>query len=300
MSAPTDPPSTRRRALSLLRIPVVVALLAAGGCSITGVLAAATPGKGRIVHDIPYGDGPRRRLDVYTPDTAGRAPVVVFIYGGSWQKGGKSMYGFVGKALAAKGFVTVIPDYRVYPEVGYPDFLRDNAQAARWARDHASEFGGDGARLFLMGHSAGAYDAMMLAVDPRWLGEVGMEPQRDIRAAVGLSGPYDFLPLRDETLMTIFGPVETRPGTQPISHVDGRAPPVFLAAGLKDAVVDPQNAVRLAQRIQEKGGEAEVKLYPRLDHQLAIGAFAAPLRFVAPTLEDSVAFMRRHDRAALE
>jgi len=300
VSSPVLRPPHRRATLALLRAPALAALLPLGGCSVTGVLAATTPARARIVRDVPYGEGPRRRLDVYTPDASGRAPVVVFLYGGSWQDGSKSIYGFVGKALAASGFVTVIPDYRVYPEVSYPDFLRDGAQAVRWARDHAPAYGGDPSRLFLVGHSAGAYNAAMLALDRRWLAEVELEPAKDLRAAVGLSGPYDFLPLRDRTLMTIFGPEEARPQTQPITYADGRGPPMLLAAGLRDTVVDPGNATRLAARIREKGGEAEVILYPKLDHRLAIGAFAGPLRFVAPTLRDTVAFLRRHDRTAAQ
>ena len=296
--SPSDPRLPHRRAiLSWLRAPVLAALAPLGGCSVTGVLAATTPARGRIVRGVPYGEGVRRRLDVYTPDPAGRAPVVVFLYGGSWQGGSRSIYAFVGKALAANGFVTMIPDYRVYPEVSYPDFLRDLAQAVRWARDHAQAYGGDGTRLFLVGHSAGAYNAAMLGLDRRWLAEAGLDPARDLRAVVGLAGPYDFLPLEDSTLMTIFGPEELRPQTQPIAYADGRGPPMLLGAGTRDTVVDPDNAARLARRIRANGGEVEVRFYPGLDHRLAIGTFAGPLRFLAPTLRDTVGFLRRHDRA---
>ena len=295
---PVQPRPHRRAALGMLRTAALaVAAPVLASCSVTGVLAAATPAHGRTVRDIAYGEGARRKLDVYAPAAAGGAAVVVFLYGGSWQGGAKSTYAFVGKALAAEGFLTVIPDYRVYPEVRYPDFLRDLAQAVRWARDHAEAYGGDGARLFLVGHSAGAYNAAMLALDRRWLGEAGLDPARDVRAAVGLSGPYDFLPLKDATLMTIFGPEDTRPQTQPIAYADGRGPPMLLAAGLRDRVVDPANAARLAERIRARGGEAEVIFYPKLDHRLAIGTFAGPLRFLAPTLKDTVGFLRRHDRA---
>lgn len=295
--SPTAARSPRGRPVrAAVRVPAVLVLLATTGCSVTSTLAATTPSRGAIVRDIAYGEGPRRRLDVYTPAVGGSAPVIVFIYGGSWQNGDRSIYRFVGKALAARGFVTVIPDYRVYPEVRYPDFLRDNAQAVRWARDHAAAYGGDGSRLFLVGHSAGAYDVAMLNLDRRWLNGVGMDPARDVRAAVALAGPYDFLPLHDRTLMTIFGPEAARPLTQPIAYADGRAPPMFLGAPVRDTVVDPQNANRLAAKIRAQGGQAEVKFYPRISHQLAIGAFAAPLRFLAPTLDDTVDFLRRHDR----
>ena len=282
---------------ALMWAPVAAAALMSVGCSITGVLATATRGGGGggVIHGLSYGAGPRGGLDVYRPEHAGPAPVVVFIYGGSWQMGNRGMYAFVGKALSARGFLVVIPDYRVYPAVRYPDFLRDNAQAVRWARDNAARFGGDPKRLFLMGHSAGAYNVAMLTLDRRWLNEVGLTPRRDIRAAVGLAGPYDFLPLHDETLKIIFGPAQQRPQTQPIAYADGDAPPMLLAAGLKDKTVDPANATRLGDRIRSHGGEAEVRLYPGVTHTSIIGAIASPLRFVAPTLSDSIDFMRAHD-----
>lgn len=296
MSASDHPPN-RRAALALLRAPALAALLPMGGCSVTGVLAATTAARATILRDLAYGDGPRRRLDVYTPDPGGRAPVVVFVYGGAWQGGERGMYAFVGKALAAKGFQVMIPDYRVYPEVVYPEFLRDLAHAVRWARDNAANYGGDGQRLFLVGHSAGAYNAAMLALDARWLSEVGLEHGRDLRAVACLSGPYDFLPLKDPVLMRIFGPEQARPMTQPIAYADGSGQPMLLGAGLRDTVVDPGNARRLAARITANGGEAELALYPRLDHRMTIGAFAGPLRFLAPVLKDTVGFLRRHDRA---
>lgn len=281
---------------SLRMVPrrsALLALLVLGGCSITGVLSATTPGAGGALRDIAYAAGSRHRLDLYRPSRrADPAPVVVFFYGGSWQMGDKADYAFVGKALAAKGFLTVIPDYRIYPEVRYPDFLRDGAEAVRWARDNAGRYGGDPKQLFLMGHSAGAYNAVTLTVDERWLAEAGVDAPREVRGTVGISGPYDFLPLRDPTLMTIFGPEATRPRTQPVAYVDGKEPPLLLLHGLKDTTVYPRNAERLAARVREHGGRVEVKFYKGLNHTAAIGAVAAPLRFLAPVLDDAVRFMR--------
>ncbi|HEX8233231.1 MAG TPA: alpha/beta hydrolase [Caulobacteraceae bacterium] len=276
----------------------LLALLGLGGCSITGVLSATTPGAGGALRDISYAAGPRHTLDIYRPARrAEPAPVVVFFYGGTWQMGDKADYAFVGKALAAKGFLAVIPDYRLYPEVRYPEFLRDGAQAVRWARDNASRYGGDPRRLFLMGHSAGAYNAVMLTVDERWLAQAGVDARRELRGTVGISGPYDFLPLSDPTLMTIFGPEATRPRTQPVAYVDGKEPPLLLLHGLKDTTVYPRNTERLAARVSEQGGRAEARFYKGLNHTGAIGAVAAPLRFLAPVLEDSVRFMERQGAA---
>lgn len=285
----------------LLSLGLVAALVAGvlmlGGCSVMGALAAATPAHGaRIVQAIPYGEGPRRRLDVYAPPHGAEPlPVVVFFYGGTWQMGERKAYAFVGRALASKGFVAVVPDYRVYPDVNYPEFLRDGAQAVRWTRDHAAEYGGDPGRIFLMGHSAGAYNAVMLAVDRRWLGEVGMEPQTDIRGALGLAGPYDFLPITDRKLKVIFGPPAAWPSTQPMAHADAKDPPLWLAAGSTDEVVDPGNSTRLAARVREVGGRAEARIYPSMTHRLLLGVFAGPFRFMAPVLKDAVAFMHANE-----
>ena len=200
----------------------------------------------------------------------------------------------VGLSLARRGFVTVIPDYRIYPQVVWPAFLEDNARAVRWARDHAAAYGADPGKLALMGHSTGAYDVMMLALDRRWLKAVDMDPRRDLRAAVGLAGPYDFLPLKSDTLKVIFGPKDQRPATQPINYVDGQNPPLFLGVDTADKVVQPGNTLRLAAKVRAAGGEVEVREYKGLSHALLVGAIAAPLRFLAPVLRDMTLFIRAH------
>ncbi len=256
------------------------------------LLALAAPHGVAVRRGLAFEAGPRGKLDVYLPSRpAAGAPVAIFIYGGSWQSGDKGFYRFVGATLASRGIVTVIPDYRVYPAVRYPGFLRDNALAVRFVREHATEWGGDPASLFLIGHSAGAYNVAMLALDRRWLGEVGLDPRRDVAGVVGLAGPYDFLPLRDEKLKIIFGPKDRRPDTQPIDHVDGRAPPMLLLAGDKDSVVDPGNSTRLAAAIHGRGGDAEARLYPGIGHVGLLTAILAPFRHRAPTLEAIVDFV---------
>lgn len=244
--------------------------------------------------DLPYGSDARHRLDVYRPSKVTKdAPVAVFFYGGSWQWGSKSIYRFVGAALARRGMVAIIADYRVYPPVLYPDFLRDSAWAVRWAKENAARFGGDPAKLFLIGHSAGAYNAAMLTLDRRWLAEVGLDPLRDIVAMVGIAGPYDFLPVTSEALKIIFGPEETRPATQPIMYTDGNAPPMLLLRAEQDSVVDPGNSARLAAKIEVQGGEAVVKTYGGVGHLSIIGTFSPVLSFLAPVLDDVAAFVTK-------
>lgn len=267
-----------------------------GGCSIVDALNATAESTGiEVSRDIPYGDGPRAKLDVYRPYTERPAPLVVFYYGGGWESGDKDAYTFVAAALAAHGIVTVVPDYRVYPDVRFPDFLTDAARAARWAKDHAAEFGGDPDRIVLAGHSAGAHIAAMLAFDRQWLDAVDLDPQRDLAGLVGIAGPYDFLPLHSETLKTIFGPPERLATTQPINFVADGAPPTLLIVGGADRTVDPCNSERLAARIESVGGRVTLTRYRGIGHATILGAVAKPLRFLAPTLRDTVDFIASLD-----
>jgi acetyl esterase/lipase len=255
--------------------------------------AAAWGGDVQVERDLAYGGAERLKLDIYRPAAAGpRLPVVVFFYGGSWQSGDKSIYRFLGAALARAGIVAVIPDYRLYPPVRYPDFLRDSALAVRWAKDNAARFGGDPERLFLAGHSAGAYNAVSLATDRRWLGEQKLDPAADVAGVIGIAGPYDFLPLESENLKIIFGPEAERPKTQPINYVDGKEPPLLLLRPAKDSVVDPGNSARLARRVTERGGVATVKTYERVGHLSIIGTYSPLLSFLAPARDDLVGFVR--------
>lgn len=269
----------------------IILLLGAtlSGCSPAQLVNALVPRHDfSLVADQPYGALVRQKLDVYTPiGTQGAKPVVIFFYGGNWQTGTKGDYLFVGQALASRGFVVVIPDYRLYPEVRYPGFLLDGAAAVSWTLTHLHEIGGDPARVTLMGHSAGAYIAAMLALNPQWLGS----DRARLQAVVGLAGPYDFLPLTDPVLQVIFGTEPDLAQTQPITFADGSAPPFLAISGLADTTVRPENSMRLAARIREHGGVAVEKYYPGVGHVGVIAAIAAPLRFYAPTLGDSITFI---------
>jgi len=258
---------------------LMTALFALSACSGAQFINAVTSDSGyTLSRGIAFGDR-GLKLDVYAPDHVVKAPVVVFFYGGSWQAGGsrnKATYKFVGQALAAKGYVVMIPDYRLYPQVKYPDFLGDCAAAVKWAHDNVAAYGGDPARLVLMGHSAGAYNAAMLALDPDHLKAAGAD-RAWVRGVVGLAGPYDFLPITDPVLQTIFGPREQWPQTQPINHVDGKGPPMLLLHGDSDDVVLVKNTNNLYQRVLDSGGKAEKVIYPEMSHIKIIALLSARL-----------------------
>lgn len=245
-----------------------------------------------VAKDIAYADGSRRRLDVYRPGNARPAPVIVFFYGGSWQTGSKETYLFLAATLAARGYVVVVPDYRVYPEVKFPDFLGDGAKAVRWAKDNAGAYGGDPSQVFVMGHSAGAYIAAMLVIDEEWLHGVGLDPLRDVVGLIGVSGPYDFLPLKDEVLKTIFGGDRQRQ-TQPITFAVGRKPPALLIAGQADDVVNPANSTRLADKLRSQGNTVIDTVYERFGHVSILLSFAPFLSERFPLVRDIDAFAAR-------
>jgi acetyl esterase/lipase len=306
--------------------PSVVVLTLLPACSRVGVLNALSPRAGITeVHDIPYAAGERHSLDIYAPTaglraaaadaqavaaagqssqpdrTAGAprngAPVVIFFYGGGWKQGNKAIYRFVGATFAARGYVTVVPDYQLFPAVRFPVFIQDAAAAVAWTRENIAHYGGDPHRIFLLGHSAGAHIAAMLTLDRQWLAADGLDPDRDIAGMVGLAGPYDFLPFRDPKVGEIFAPAGDLRRTQPISFARGDAPPMLLASGAEDTTVLPRNSEHLAAAIRRDGGQVEERLYPRLGHVLILGCIAWPLRWLAPVLHDVTGFMDRRAAA---
>lgn len=258
-----------------------------GGCSPAALLNTTVARSGYTLDaDIPYGSLPRQKLDLYTPEQPradGKA--VIFFYGGSWDSGAKGDYLFVGQALAARGITTIIPDYRVYPEVRYPDFLDDGAAATAWA---ARRVGTD--KLFVAGHSAGAYIAIMLVANTPYLAAAGVDRMK-LPGGIGIAGPYDFLPLTSRRLRDIFG--GDRRETQPIEYARAPLPPLLLLHGTADRTVKPFNSERLAVAWRKAGGSAELKLYPEVDHIDIVGSFSELLRKRAPSLDDTISFIDR-------
>lgn len=246
-----------------------------------------------VTRDITYASGPRHSLDVYVSKTGSQdKPVILFLYGGTWMAGAKADFAWVGATLARKGYMVIIPDYRIYPQGTWPKFLQDNAMAARWAHDNAAHYGGDAANLVIMGHSAGAYNAVSLAVDRRWLNEAGLSPERDISAVIGLSGPY-IIEADTQKLKVIFGPEAQLPDTQPFNHVDGSSPPLLLIIGDKDDQVVPDESDRLAALVRSKGGAATVVHYPALSHGGTLDALAPDQEKAPPVMNEITAFIEK-------
>ena len=286
------------------RRTALVGLTAAlsAGCGKLAFMAANVPaafGAYRRHADIAYGSHPRHRLDIYVPEPKSAAdsappahPLVVFWHGGRWSFGDKAEYRFVGAALAELGCVAVLPNYRLYPEVKMPGFMDDAARAGRWAALHAGEYGADANRLYLMGHSAGAHLAALVTLDPRYF-EADGQPAPPIAGVIGLSGPYDFLPLKEADVQDMFGPPENYPQSQPINFVRSGAPPMLLIHGQSDDTVRPKNSVNFSAALHAAGVPATLKLYPKLAHADTVAALSLPARGRAPTLADIAAFLRQ-------
>lgn len=269
------------------------------GFSLLGIINAISPKEGstaRVARDIPFGISPRQKLDIYAPRQRGGAalPVLNFIYGGSWSDGDKNHYDFVGRALASLGYIVVIANYRLLPEVEYPAFLKDSAAAVDWVVANVGGYGGDADRIGLIGHSAGAYNAMMVLFDPAYLRAAGHFER--VRAVAGLSGPYDFYPFAVPITQRTFGAVADPEATQPVNLVPDDAPPAFLAHGDADTLVLPRNTVALARKLREKGCVVVEKHYLGKTHPMTLMPIGRLLRHKVPVLADLAAFFAAHLR----
>lgn len=278
------------------RRSLLAALPALAACTPSlGTFDALAPRDGgvrRVVRDAPYGSDVRQRIDLYLPEAAAApAPVIVFFYGGSWNSGDKDDYEFLAAALASQGFAVALPDYRLVPHVRFPAFLEDCADAVRWASDHAGANGADGRRIVLAGHSAGAYNAIMLALASDFLRDAGVDA-RTIRGAIGLAGPYDFLPFDVDATREAFGRADDVNLTQPVRFVRADAPPLLLLWGEEDTTVGPRNLENLAQAQRAAGGRVDAKTYPDIDHVEIMLALSRPFRGRAPVLTDMTSFAR--------
>ena len=278
-------------------IGAAAGILILGGlaaCSPLGTLNALSPGSALLASAaVPYGTNARHKLDIYKPAKAApNAPVVVFFMGGNWVAGERNDFAFVGRALASRGYVVVIPDYRLYPEVAYPDFLDDAAQAVAWTAREIAAFGGDPKRVYVMGHSAGAYNAAMVALDPKYLAKHGMKSAA-LRGWIGMAGPYDFIPIENPTTRPVFHFPNTPADSQPINHVSKDTPRALLIAAKSDKLVNPvRNTGGMASKLRANGVYVKEAYYDGVNHVTLVGSLAAPLRLLAPALDDIDAFIQ--------
>lgn len=278
---------------------LVVALLSLAACSPPNLLSTLNKfvpgdnGAHRVAEGIAFAPNRGLKLDVWAPRATGHPlPVVIFLYGGGWVAGSRGGYGFAGSAYAGQRFVTVVPDYRLVPAVHFPAFIEDGALAVKWTRDNIARFGGDPNRIALAGHSAGSYNAAMLALDGHYLRDAGV-PAGTIKAAALLSGPYDFYPFTEQRSRDALGAWPRPAETQPINFVTLAAPPMLLATGSVDDIVMPRNSKALAAKLAAAGVPVELKIYPGKSHIDLAKSLSRPFRGTTPALADSAAFLHR-------
>ena len=247
----------------------------------------------RVERDSTYGEGPRQRYDLYLPKAlTGLAPIVLFFYGGAFRAGRKSEYRVVGEALASKGIIVAVVDYRIYPDARFPDFLEDGANALAAVHARAAMFGGDPARIFLAGHSAGAYISVMLAANPAYLRAANADPSW-IRGVIAIAGRYHELPINDAIIVETFrGPA--RPKTRPATFITGKRPPMLLVAGSSESKEVLESHSRLAAHLRDHASEVDEITYPNVGHMGIMLALAPGFRDRAPLREDLVRFVATH------
>jgi len=281
--------------LSIRAFFVGVSALLISACTQLSLLAVNTPalfGAYRRDADLQYGVLAKQRLDVYTPtkNSGQKLPIVIFLHGGGWNSGDKNQYRFVGAALAEQGWIGVSVNYRLYPAVKYPAFMDDAALAVKYVHEHATEWGGDSQQIYLMGHSAGAHIATMLALDNEFLQKNGGDSHW-LRGVIGVAGPYDFIPFTFDYMHDLFGPEANYAQSQPMNYARADAPPLLLLHGMTDTNVLPRNTIKLVAAMQRQGGNVQAHYYEGVNHTDIIAAMSTPARGRAPTLADMKKFI---------
>lgn len=275
-------------ALRALALSITVLLAAGCESALFGVINRGVPPPSASVEFDP---AHQLSLDVYRPANASAStPVVVFFYGGSWQRGTRAQYAFVGERLAENGVLAIVPDYRTYPTAKFPGFMDDAAKAVAWARANAARYGGDPKRLFIAGHSAGAQIAGLLGADKRYLERVGV-PVGDVAGVIGLSGPYDFVV--GKKYAPIFGPPSRYPDAQTVNFVDGDEPPFLLIHGKQDKIVEFKDSVELADKLKALGEPVTLVLLPDGGHFRTAAGLYRP-KYAPTVLPAILEFVRGH------
>jgi acetyl esterase/lipase len=247
----------------------------------------------RIHRGLAYGTEPRQKLDIYVPSRLqAPAPVLLFFYGGGWQSGHRADYLGFGQAFASAGVVAVVADYRLYPHVKYPGFVEDAAGALAFVRAHVAQYGGDPGRIFLAGHSAGAYNAVMLASEPQFIAAKGGSLDW-IRGVIGIAGPYNFLPMSDPVYVDMFHGTNNT-DSMPVYHVNGGRPPMLLVSGSDDDTVRLSNTNDMSERLERFGNDVTVILYRGVGHVGVILSLVRGFRRLAPLRRDMLDFIRAH------
>jgi acetyl esterase/lipase len=209
------------------------------------------------------------RLDIYAPEGASGAPVIVSIHGGGLRAGDKSGQTFVGQRFASAGQVTVVVNHRLSPGVMHPAHIEDIAAAVAWTKKNIAKHGGDPQRLFVIGHSAGAYLAALLVLDPKYLATHGLTP-RDIRGVVPVSGFFyvDRPGVAPDRPRDTWGTdVNVWKAASPATYLSANVPPLLLLYADGDDEWRRKQQDEFASALRARGSHAvEVKMISGRTH----------------------------------
>jgi len=278
--------SVRRAFRPVYLALLVILAVALGACSPLNMVNTIAPDDGFVLdRAISYGPLERQKLDIYYPEVhSPQAPVLVFFYGGSWRRGDREKYRFVGQALSSRGYVTVIPDYRLYPDVQFPVFVEDGATAVAWVNENIAESQNG---IVLIGHSAGAHMAALLTLDDRYLSHYGTAG-RSISGMIGLAGPYAFEPENFRRFRAIFATAQPPDISRPVTYARGDAPPLLLVHGADDTVVLPLHSQLLQERVENQNGRVTRLELEGVNHFDIILGLSEPFTRLAPDLLPSL------------
>ncbi|MCX5765042.1 MAG: alpha/beta hydrolase [Gemmatimonadetes bacterium] len=209
--------------------------LIGGAFGFTMTVPVAMAAQVRVVKDIDYVPGAeyadgKDRLDVFVPPEAKSAPVMVSFYGGALHDGDKSEQSYIGQRFAGAGYVTVVANYRHSPGVQHPAHVQDAAAAVAWVKKNIAQYGGDPSKIFLTGHSAGAYLLTLLMLDPTYLAAHGMKPA-DIRGGAPVSAFFyvERTGVAPDRPKDTWGTDPTKwKSASPASYVRANVPPLLL------------------------------------------------------------------------
>ena len=195
--------------------------------------------RGRL--DVRYGAGARHRLDVF-PCGVGGAPTLVFIHGGYWQQNDKEPFAFIGDGLLPAGFNLALVEYTLAPAARMDAIVAEIRASVAWVIEHAKEFGGDPARVFVSGHSAGGHLTAMAMTDSR------------VAGGLAISGIYDLEPIRLNYLNEKLG-LDTAEAQRnsPLLHLPARAAPLIVTVGLGELPELIRQSEEFATAWQKRG-----------------------------------------------
>jgi acetyl esterase/lipase len=247
---------------------------------------------GQISKDVPYGELTRQKLDIYVPNIDQETfPVVVFFHGGRWTDGSKEQYKFVGMTLSNMGYVVVMPNTRLYPDVKFPTFAEDAAKSVAWVHKNIASYKGN-QNLFISGHSSGAHLGALIIADNAYLAAYELKPNI-VNAFAGISGPYDFVP-KAADINDMFGPAENFPNMVVTNFIDGDEPPMLLIYTAEDTTVHPRNLALLKAGVEKANGKVEAITYETGGHAAPVAAFSWANPSDLPVTRDIDSFFKTY------